>query len=132
MKLGFSWMPGAAGQQANCNVEGLAVNDISPLACLLMDDGGLDERASLVWLQEGIAQIDAFQSSEKLGKIDWNRESWGAEIFGENTRIYSLYDEQCFEYVATTALKTALVEWLKFLRSGPASNWVSVDLDLKI
>ena len=63
-------MPGAAGQQANCNVEGLAVNDISPLACLLMDDGGLDERASLVWLQEGIAQIDAFQSSEKLGKID--------------------------------------------------------------
>ncbi len=128
MKLEFGWMPGALRQRANCNVVGLGANDISPLACLLMDDGGLDARTSLAWLQEGIARIDALQSGEEARKIDWGRESWGAGISGQVTRIYSLCDDQCFEYVATASFKEALVEWSKFLDSGPTSNSVLVDL----
>lgn len=121
-------MLGAAGPQANCNISGFGANDISPLACLLMDDGGLDARTSLAWLQEGIARINAFQSGENAGKTDWDRDSWGAEIFGENTRVCSLNDDQCFECIATASFKTALMEWSKFLDAGPTSNSVSVDL----
>ena len=128
MKLEFSWMPSAAGTQASCSIVGLDANTISPIACLLMDDGGLEARTSLAWLQEGIARIDALQSVGPSGPVNWDRESWGAEITPHNTKVYSLYDDSCFDYIATTSFRTALVEWLKFVGAGPTSNVILVDL----
>jgi hypothetical protein len=94
MKLEFTWVTGPAGPQATCTVQDASSTDICPLACLLMDDGGLDTSTSLEWLREGVARVDAALSGRKKSRtVDWDREAWGSavtEVEMFRVRVYTL------------------------------------------
>ena len=129
MKLEFTWVTGPAGPQATCTVQDASSTDICPLACLLMDDGGLDTSTSLEWLREGVARVDAaLFSGRKKSRTDWDREAWGSAVTEVETKVYSLNDEQCTETIPTLTFRRALLEWMKFVEAGSNLNSVVVDL----
>ena len=50
MKLNFSWEKGATGLFPMCALDGVEVGGVSPISCLLMDDGGLGVVRSVEWI----------------------------------------------------------------------------------
>ena len=128
MKLKFTWTPGPAGPMAVCTADVLDSNGVSPLSCLLMDDGGIDRAASLVWLREGISRVDIALAGGVKGRGDWDREDWGAAVTQLETNVHSLHDERCSERIATPKFRRALAEWTNFVEAG--SNWNAVVVDL--
>lgn len=128
MKLKFTWVTDLAGPQATCTVQDVRSNGTYPLACLLMDDGGVGASNSLAWLREGVARADAVISGVNKSRTDWDRDAWGAAITGVETTVYSLHDEQCTEAMPTLKFRQALVEWMKFVEAGSNLNSVVVNL----
>jgi hypothetical protein len=128
MKLEFTWSASPAGPMAVCASDVSDSNGVSPLSCLLMDDGGLDRNSSLAWLREGVARVDAVLAGGANGRTDWDREDWGASLTQFEVNVYSLRDEQCAESISTTRFRHALVEWASFVEAGNGSNAVVVDL----
>lgn len=128
MKLEFAWHPSPTGPQAICTSDKLDSNGVSSLACLLMDDGGLDRSTSLAWLREGIARVDTVLSGGTKGRTDWDREAWGAAVTPFETNVYSLHGERCAEVMPTPEFRRALYEWMKFIEAESGSSSVRLDL----
>lgn len=128
MKLEFSWTASPAGPLAVCTSDMPDSNGVSPLSCLLMDDGGLDRSTSLAWLREGIARVDFALAGGTKAHIDWDREDWGASLMESETKVYSLRDEDCAERIPTSQFRRALAEWVAFIEAGGSLSSASVDL----
>ena len=128
MKIKFGWRDTPIGVIAVCDSDVLDSNGLSPISCLLMDDGGLDVPASLAWIREGISRIDnALAGSSEL-RLTWDREDWGAEFTNFYTTIYSHYDEQVSEKVLTSDFRRVLVDWLKFIEEDNKSREFEIEL----
>lgn len=128
MKLIFSWTENQNRFSPSCTSSFSNAEGFSPLACLLMDDGGQIASNTVPWLYEGIAKINSIRKS-KLASIDWSRDAWGAEIDKKRVKIYSLFDNDCFEIVSLEGFEKVLLAWLGFVSERPAVG-ASVELDI--
>lgn len=126
MKLELAWTEGLAGQRPCARpVESDAV---SPVACLLMDDGGLDAKTALAWLREGLVRVDSAIAEASSEPAHWDREDWGAVITDVETRVCSLHDATCAEALQTARFREVLAAWIRLLEAGSGSGPVVVDL----
>lgn len=118
MKLKFSWEQSDGTTFPTCSSNVINKDGVSPLACLLIDDGGQWFLDTLSWLEEGVARINSIKKSE-VEFLDWSRDAWGAELTKEHVKIYSLYCESYFELLSIESFETALLEWSSFIQSKP-------------
>jgi hypothetical protein len=116
MKLHLFWEKSIGGLSPSCNSDVVNNDGISPLACLLTDDGGQRFLDTISWLDEGIERIELIKRSA-INFTDWSREAWGAELSKGKAKIYSLYDDDCFETISLDAFEIALLEWRKFINT---------------
>jgi hypothetical protein len=119
MKLLLSWEKSVDGLSPGCSSNVVNKDGISPLACLLTDDGGQRFLDTVPWLDEGIERIKLIKCSS-IDFADWSRDAWGAELSKEQAKIYSLYDDGCFETLSLDAFEMALLAWRKFIQLTPA------------
>lgn len=127
MKLIFSWKNDGVELASVCTVAREVDDEISPISCLLMDDGGLNLTHSLEWIDKGL-EILSFVMSGALDLGNWDREYWGAEICHTHTKIYSLRDEECAESVQTEEFNHVLGAWRKFLGSREDGDTLAVNI----
>jgi hypothetical protein len=114
MKLNFSWENGATGLFPMCALDGVEVGGVSPISCLLMDDGGLGVVSSVEWIDRGLEVASSvIDGTKDFG--EWDREDWGTRIGPRTTEIYSLHDEGCAESVETVSFYKALDAWRNFI-----------------
>jgi hypothetical protein len=129
MKLQFTWHSSPAGAQATCTAHdesGPLVT--SPIACLLMDDGGLDAKHCLEWLQEGLHRIDAVSSGSNPGPITWGGDAWETTVTAQEAQVYSIDDEHCCDVIPTSILRQALLAWTQFIAEKNLDAVVTIDL----
>lgn len=119
MNLKFFWTFSDGLPSPNCQSDSVDKDGVSPLECLLTDDGGQTYPHTLPWLEAGLRCIDQVRAGGTEPQR-WDRESWGAELSQSHVRIYSLYDEKCAETVSLNAFERALSGWTAFLRSQPS------------
>lgn len=124
MKLTFTW--DKAGSIPLCESDSKISQGVSPLACLLMDDGGIDVAHSRQWLNVGLERADEAIAGLAT-KSEWSREVWGAKLSKQTTEVYSLLDEQWAETMPTIAFRKALFSWLNFIER-PSSRPLVVTL----
>ncbi|MBN2991035.1 DUF5376 family protein [Pseudomonas cedrina subsp. fulgida] len=117
MKLHFSWERSETLSPV-CSSNVFNRDGISPLACLLTDDGGQLCLDTVPWLNEGLDRIRAVKEA-KVDFMDWSRDAWGAELTKENVKIYSLYDENYVEIITIDSFEIALSTWLNFIKKKP-------------
>ena len=127
MKLTFFWEITPPDAVAFCSSDSLVSNGVSPLASILMDDGGIDLETSSQWIKEGIARASAIIAGSQASS-NWSREAWGAELQSQKTIVYSLYDETCKETISTEDFLNTLSKWLDFVSAGPISSVVELNL----
>ena len=118
MKLHFSWEDSAGALSPSCNSSIVNKDGVSPLACLLTDDGGQIFLDTVSWLDEGVDRIRSVKES-KIDFADWSRDAWGAELTKEGVRVYSLYDENYFEVLSIDSFELALLAWSSFIQQKP-------------
>ena len=118
MKLLFSWEKSADGLSPSCSSDAVNKDGVSPLACLLTDDGGHRLLDTAPWLDEGVERIKSIKYSD-IDLTDWSRDAWGAELSKGQAKIYSLYDEDCFEALNLDAFEAALLAWRNFIQLTP-------------
>ncbi|AXV79985.1 hypothetical protein CJO79_18575 (plasmid) [Ralstonia solanacearum] len=120
MELTFSWVRQKRGGEMTpyCGSVAISKDGVSPLACLLMDDGGQGHLCTVPWIDEGIARIYAVIKSEAI-VVNWDREAWGAKLSSNGVEVYSLYDEGYFEVIAISMFLHALLAWREFIQSTP-------------
>lgn len=119
MKLLLSWKETVGGFSPSCSSDVVNKDGFSPLACLLTDDGGQRFLDTVPWLNEGMERIKLIKCSA-LDSADWSRDAWGAELSKGQAKIYSLYDDDCFELLSLDAFEMALLAWRKFIQLTPA------------
>ncbi|WP_234452762.1 MULTISPECIES: DUF5376 domain-containing protein [unclassified Pseudomonas] len=119
MKLHFSWEESAGTLSPVCNSNMVNRDGVSPLACLLTDDGGQLFLDTVPWLDEGLDRTRLVKG-DKVDFVDWSRDAWGAELTKEHVKIYSLHDESYFELIAIDSFEIALLAWLDFIKLKPA------------
>jgi len=118
MKLFFSWGESAGAIFPTCCSNVVNKDGVSPLACLLTDDGGQGFLDTLSWLDEGMARMDLVKKS-KVDFSDWSRDAWGAELTKKHVKVYSLHDEEYFELLSVESFESALSAWSNFIRLKP-------------
>ncbi|WP_390623174.1 hypothetical protein [Ralstonia syzygii] len=119
MKLKFSWMSEVGNRIVpRCDSSVVKEDGVSPLACLLMDDGGQGYLGTVPWVDEGIARIYAAIKDEAV-VATWGREAWEAKISSNGVEVYSLYDEGYSEVLTISMFLHALLAWKEFLQSNP-------------
>ncbi|MGG5224068.1 hypothetical protein [Pseudomonas syringae pv. coryli] len=118
MKLHFSWEESAGVLSPSVSSSIVNKDGVSPLACLLTDDGGQLFLDTVPWLDEGVERIRSVKGS-KINFSDWSRDAWGAELTKGQVRIYSLYDENYFELINIDSFERALLAWLNFIQLKP-------------
>ncbi|MBL8388227.1 MAG: hypothetical protein JNK17_08445 [Hydrogenophaga sp.] len=118
MKLFFSWEKSADSLHPSCSSNVVNQVGVSPLACLLTDDGGQRYLDTVPWLNEGIERAKLIRHSG-INTVDWSRDAWGAELSREQAKIYSLYEDDCFETLNLDAFETALLAWRNFIQMTP-------------
>lgn len=118
MKLNLSWETSANGLFPSCSSDSINEDGVSPLACLLTDDGGQRLMDTVPWLDEGIERVKLIKGSD-LDLVDWSRDAWGVELSKGHAKIYSLYDDDCFETLSLEAFEIALSAWRKFIQLTP-------------
>lgn len=121
MKLNFSWEESTGGSAPNCISTDVNTDGVSPLACILTDDGGQHFLDTLSWLDEGLNRIKLVKDG-RVDFADWSRDAWGAELTRKQAKIYSLHDEEYFEILSIDAFATVLLAWRNFLQLEPKSN----------
>lgn len=117
MKLKFSWLSDGAVREPGCETDVPGPQGLDLLGCLLTDGGGQQYEATIAWLKEGLSKVRAVKQGE-LESHNWDREGWGAEISRENSRIYSLHDDDFFCFLTTDEFEAALSSWIAFLLEG--------------
>lgn len=121
MKLYFSWLQSEGDLSPSCSSEVVNADGVSPLCCLLTDDGGQRFLDTISWLNEGIDRIKLVKVSGS-GGVDWSRDAWGAELTKGQAKIYSLHDEDYFELLDIDSFEIALVAWKDFIQSQPEAG----------
>ena len=121
MKLLLFWKKTVDGFSPGCSSDVVNKDGISPLACLLTDDGGQRFLDTVPWLAEGMERIKLIKGSG-TAFADWSRDAWGAELSKGQAKIYSLYDDGCFEVLSLDAFEMALAAWSKFVQLVPADG----------
>ncbi|UBY95736.1 DUF5376 domain-containing protein [Pseudomonas cannabina] len=121
MRLHFSWEESVGALSPVCSSNVVNRDVVSPLACLLTDDGGQLCLDAVPWLTEGLDRIRAAKEA-KVNFVDWSRDAWGAELTKENAKIYSLYDENYFELITIDSFEMTLATWLDFIKQKPAAG----------
>lgn len=121
MKLHFSWEESVGGLSPVCSSNSVNKDGVSPLACLLTDDGGQLFLDTVPWLTEGLDRIRAVKEA-KVDFLGWSRDAWGVGLTKENAKVYSLYDENYFEVITTDSFEMALATWLDFIKQDPAAG----------
>jgi hypothetical protein len=113
MKIQFSWVELFGRLEPRASSDGAR-----PLANLLMDDGGRRFLETLAWLDEGLrlaAQVKDGDADTAL----WGREAWAAKFTKRQARIYSTYDDSCFQEVDLDSFEKVLTAWRQFIASAP-------------
>ena len=118
MKLYLFWERSTNGLSPSCTSNMVNSDGVSPLTCLLTDDGGQKFFDTLPWLNEGLNRIKSIKEA-KLNFVDWSRNAWGAELTRANAKIYSLHDEEYFEILDLDSFEIALLTWRNFIQSQP-------------
>jgi hypothetical protein len=118
MKLFFSWEKSVDSLYPSCSSNVVNKDGVSPLACLLTDDGGQRYLDTVPWLDEGIERIRSIKYSG-INLADWSRDAWGAELSKGQAKIYSLYDDDCFETLNLDVFEMALLAWRNFIQKTP-------------
>ncbi|MDQ1835617.1 hypothetical protein [Massilia scottii] len=118
MKVDFSWKRISGCSSPSCSSDSLNRDGVSPICCLLMDDGGQGHLSSIPWIDEGVRRIASVKDST-LEHVNWSREAWGAELWKDKSKIYSLYDESVFEMIDTHELMLLLLAWKEFVQGDP-------------
>jgi hypothetical protein len=118
MRLQFLWSENSGAFSPGCSSDIVKVDGVSPLACLLMDDGGQELLGTISWLKEGVKRIGLVKDST-VGLADWSRDAWGAELTKDQVKIYSLYDESYFELISLFSFEAAMLAWINFIEMGP-------------
>jgi hypothetical protein len=118
MKLSFSWFAYIDTLFPMCTSSRVNDEGLSPLACLLIDDGGLGIELSIQWIDEGIKRIDSVLSGT-CQSASWDREVWGAEFFIDKVVVY-YHGGGSEEIIDSCAVfKTVLLKWREFTQSEP-------------
>ncbi|WP_165677739.1 hypothetical protein [Metapseudomonas otitidis] len=117
MKLKFSWLSDGAVREPGCETDVSGPQGLDLLGFLLTDGGGQPYEATIAWLKEGLSKVRAVKQGE-LESHNWDREGWGVEISRENSRIYSLHDDDFFCLLTTDEFEAALSSWIAFLLEG--------------
>ncbi|WP_343741083.1 hypothetical protein [Herbaspirillum huttiense] len=125
MKLTLSWMPSSDGLFPICSSDVSNKEGIDTLACVLSDDGGQGIWNVVPWLDEGIRRITSV-TSDGVGMVNWIRDAWGVELTTTQAKIYSLYDESCFQVIALGSFEKALISWRDFIQSTPVSGLAQI------
>lgn len=122
MEITFSWIKDGFGELIpNCTSNEMNANSVSPLACLLLDNGGCNYTESINWLEKGLEM--ARQVGEGvIDSSDWSRDAWAADLMVGGVKIYSMYDETCFEYVTLNSFRKVLLAWRNFIAKKPIDN----------
>ncbi|MBI5256102.1 MAG: hypothetical protein HY855_06350 [Burkholderiales bacterium] len=124
MNLKFFWTISDDMPSPNCQSDSVDKDGVSPLECLLTDDGGQPYLSTIPWLEAGLNSIDLVKTG-MAERQHWDRECWGAELSQSQVRVYSLYDENCAETLSLSAFELALSGWAAFLRSQPDAQRVT-------
>lgn len=131
MKLTYSWTEIDGAPSPQCVSDAVEVDGVSPLACLLSDDGGQQYQATLPWLDTGMECI-ARARDQSTETLNWSRDAWAADLSRGVARVYSLYDESFGFEMSLEAFERALKTWREFLAIGPNSSGrpVTVSIDI--
>lgn len=118
MKLMLSWEESIDGVFPHCSSDLINKDGIDALACLLADDGGQSFLDTVPWLDEGLNRVNLVKNAS-VDFADWSRDAWGAELTSEKAKIYSLYDEGCFNVLELKSFEMALLTWRDFIQLKP-------------
>ena len=124
MKICFSWEDSGGGLSPYCRSSILNEDGVSPLACLLNDDGGIYFLDTRPWLKDGLTRISNVKRSS-IPCADWSRDAWGAELTKAQVKIYSLYDENYIELLDIESFEVALLAWINFIQMPSESSVVT-------
>lgn len=130
MILRFAWNEAFSNSSPTCTSDIVNADGISPLCCLLTDDGGQAPADTLPWLDEGIGRIKSVKDS-KIDFVDWSRDAWGVELSKSHAKVYSLYDSDCFEVIDLNSFEVALLGWRNFIDLTSQNKLVG-EVDLEI
>ena len=114
MKISFRWAMVLDQMTPICESDSINSDGVSPLACLLMDDGGMGYLHAMSWVDEGLKMTRLVQDGVS-NHARWDRECWGAELAENMVKIYSLYDDDCFEIVGLNSFDGILRAWREFV-----------------
>ncbi|WP_061541321.1 hypothetical protein [Collimonas fungivorans] len=118
MEFYFSWEKQFERLVPSCCTKEVNNEGYSPLACLLVDDGGVPFLDMLPWYDECLSQIHLIKKRH-IDSYYWGREDWAAELSDTEVRIYSQLDETCFEFVKIDDFEKLLLAWRSFIQSTP-------------
>lgn len=118
MKLVFAWEVADGEPSPTCSSDVVNKDGVSPLCCLLTDDGGQKFLDTVSWLDEGLDRIKSVKDSG-CSHADWSRDAWGAELTKEQAKVYSFHDEDYFEMIDIESFETALSAWCSFIQQRP-------------
>lgn len=128
MNLTFSWKTHEGTASPQCESDTTAVQGVSPLSCLLSDDGGQRYQSTLPWLDVGLRSVVQSRQNPKE-TLNWSRDAWAADLHADTVRIYSLFDDAFSELMSLDSFERALVAWRDFLADGPEfASSVVVDI----
>ena len=117
-QLTFSWLLDDKGFTPTCVSSQPAP---CPLACVLIDDGGLNLATTIQWIDVGLQQTVAVTNGD-LACFEWGREAWAATIEFDGVTVYSLHDETVCAKIELARFHNALSAWKRFLTSKPSEN----------
>jgi len=128
VKLKFSWKDVHGKVLPYCDTNYDPSGNLSPVCCLLMDDGGQDYRDTLPWIEKGI-ELATSVGHEGGATAEWDREAWGAVFAPEYVTIRSLVDDSVNQRLDADVFRLALSAWHQFLQ-GAADPGVTREVDL--
>lgn len=123
MRLKFAWQQSDGELSPSCCSDLVGKDGVSPLCCLLMDDGGQGFLDTVSWLEEGLRQVRSVMEHGG-SEADWDRDAWGAALTHNQAKIYSLHDEEYFEVLDIALFENALSEWCDFIQQEPKQEAV--------
>ena len=120
MKLQFYWMDLFGQLEPKCRQlkPKYSTHGPSALASILVDTGGLRFLDTISWLDEGL-RLAALVKGGGADAAAWDREAWSAYLTKHEAKIYSLYDDSCFQVVGIDSFEMVLTAWRRFIQSTP-------------
>src|SRR5690349_8348629 len=102
MRLSFSWIDGWRDGilWPVCDSDTVRSDGVSPIACLLGDDGGCGMDHLIEWTDEAWEATSSIMKGAENSFV-WDCEDFGATIGPRTTRVYSLYVDSCSETMET-------------------------------